>query len=584
MTIRDIAIDMVNFTLSNVNDAISFKPQLCYEVNKDQYNELKEKYIQFTGTSIRKNKSKLFFLPTNISDELQQLNNSIPEDAKRIPEDGYTYYKNRLITELDFENVKRVEKACVYIAYSALNQAINIETEPDVSVNDYDLDGLEPSESLKFSLKRGDILGFRELGHLICITPWHFHRVFKVIIGLTIREYGQLCTEFFKKNEDIIEKVKWKIGSLRSEGNVYSCLTDGNFMSDEVISYEPTDNVVLLPEYFIDPNKSKELRKNQKDLKTLSDGKCLARVEARKRRNSAMSLRIRRASVATISSNWSIQEALNYSHTPPVDAADTFSFNHNAINPDGFSLSPRDRKFKNNVGKITKTRRDNYRRNFSDSLLEHSIGCDYQRPEYSICESDDKSVPFLFTNPQIDFKFHIFDDDTSVPVHYDGLLDPYIPPVPIVSTTLLPEASLSTSLSTVANSSQDLVYNLGMDGGASIPQHSRSEILPSSSPDYDWEYYHEKSPLQCRMDSSSIHIPNQSGIQKHDFFPNSAIDIDTGASYTSTAIEPYFSSSFPPQGIEMESFFQVCPVNNVEPLMLPGAGSLPREGNDFYQF
>lgn len=115
MSIKEIALDLTIFTLTSVNDAISFKPQLCFEVPKQDYQQLKEDYINFTGTSIRKNRSKLFFLPTNVSDELQKLNASVPESAKQVPNDGRVYYKNRLITELDYENVKRVETACAFI-------------------------------------------------------------------------------------------------------------------------------------------------------------------------------------------------------------------------------------------------------------------------------------------------------------------------------------------------------------------------------------------------------------------------------------------------------------------------------------
>lgn len=84
MSIKEIALDLTVFTLTSVNDAISFKPQLCFEVPRQDYQRLKEDYINFTGTSIRKNRSKLFFLPTNVSDELQKLNASVHESAKRV--------------------------------------------------------------------------------------------------------------------------------------------------------------------------------------------------------------------------------------------------------------------------------------------------------------------------------------------------------------------------------------------------------------------------------------------------------------------------------------------------------------------
>ncbi|KAM3159992.1 hypothetical protein ACU8KH_06094 [Lachancea thermotolerans] len=364
--IKEVVLDLTNFVLSNVNDAISFKPQLCYQVPAQDYVELRERYIAFTGTSMRKNKSKLYFLPTNISDELQQLNPSIPESAKRVPRDGHVYYKNRLITELDFENVKRVELACAYIAYAAVNKATGVEVDDVVAESgDYDADSgsladpdpssagagagasgtddsdkLSPAESTLQALRRGGVIGFRELGYLVSITPWHFHRVFKVITGLTIREYGQLCTEFVKKNRDIMNACKKKVEELKSQGHSFHCFDEPEFLKDGSLCYEPTTNVVLLPEYFIDPNKSKEHKKKQKESKS-SDGKCSQRVEARKRRSSVMSGRIRRASQTSIASNSSIQDPLqsevSYPSTPQLSPSEQAAAHHSG---NSLSASP----------------------------------------------------------------------------------------------------------------------------------------------------------------------------------------------------------------------------------------------------
>ncbi|CEP61691.1 uncharacterized protein LALA0_S03e08636g [Lachancea lanzarotensis] len=353
MPIKEVALDLTNFVLSNVNDAISFKPQLCYEVPAQDYGELRERYIAFTGTSMRKNKSRLYFLPTNISDELQQLNPSVPDSAKHVPRDGHVYYKNRLITELDYENVKRVELACAYIAYAIINKSAGIEVESNSNSNSNstehresatslsELSGREdsrdssnqspadpkisPAEATALALKRGGLIGFRELGYLVNITPWHFHRVFKVITGLTIREYGQLCTEFAKKNRDIMNACNKRVQELKEQGHSYQCFSDPGFLKDGTLKYEPTRNVVLLPQYFIDPNKSKEHKKMQKENKAL-DGKCTQRVEARKRRGSIMSGRIRAASQSSVTSNSSIQEVLQvepgFPSTPLMSPSD----------------------------------------------------------------------------------------------------------------------------------------------------------------------------------------------------------------------------------------------------------------------
>lgn len=361
-SLRNIAIDMVNFTVSNVNDAISFKPHLCKEVPPEQYNSLKNWYIEFTGTSIRKNKCRLFFLPINVSDELQQLNPVIPDEVKITNPDNceLTYYKNRLITELDFENVKRVQRACIYIAYAAINQLLNIETDPSMILessqsnagqagtnssggypssshsnnnnSSANNESVDATESCYLSLKRGEVLGFRELGHLINITPWHFHRVFKVITGLTIREYGQLCVEFLKKNSTLVNPVVARVEQLKEAGDTYSCLDDDDFMIDDTLRYEYDDKCIILPDYFIDLTKSKESKRKGNDSppstassnangnghsmendhsKNQHPTSGLSRSEQRKRRSSVMIQKIRNASVCSFSTNPSIQSVMN---------------------------------------------------------------------------------------------------------------------------------------------------------------------------------------------------------------------------------------------------------------------------------
>ncbi|AEY94658.1 FAAR007Wp [Eremothecium gossypii FDAG1] len=369
MAISAIAKDITRFTLQNVNDVISFKPHLCHEVPARHYDMLRQEYISYTGTSIRKNKCKLFYLPTNVSDELNIMKQLSPDigmgsghggavqehcgvkmenNGAWAPEKngGYggnsrtVYYKKRLITELDYENVKRVEKACMLIAYAAVNQCLHIETsdgkssgglpysrsagDDDDEERDHGPGSGEEycEECARKSLERGEMLGFRELGYLINITPWHFHRVFKVLAGLTIREYGQLCCDFLKGQEDILFRVRDRVTLLRECGHSFSCLDDEEFMGEDVSAITSLDcgsledeseeaSVVVLPDYFIDPNKSKELKKKLKEQKsngTTSDHG--NRIELRKRRYSLMSHRIMKASASSIKNNPTIMDCL----------------------------------------------------------------------------------------------------------------------------------------------------------------------------------------------------------------------------------------------------------------------------------
>ncbi|SCW02556.1 LAFE_0F09054g1_1 [Lachancea fermentati] len=520
-TIKEVAIDLTNFVLSNVNEAISFKPQLCYQVPAQDYAELRERYIAFTGTSMRKNKSKLYFLPTNISDELQQLNTSIPESAKEFPTDGHVYYKNRLITELDYENVKRVELACAYIAYATVNKAVNVEmhdTGHDDSDDDMDPEKLSPAESATLALRRGGVIGFRELGYLVSITPWHFHRVFKVITGLTIREYGQLCCEFIKKNRDIMNACKKKVEELKALGHSYHCFDDPDFLKEGTLSYEPTENVVLLPEYFIDPNKSKEHKKKQKEAKN-SDGKCTQRVEARKRRSSVMSGRIRRASQSSICSNSSIQDALHNEVSFPTTPQMTSSAEQSDYSDQSESASPmmnlgltHSRSRKGSVvsgiagfpqqstnipaGKVTKRRGTAHMRNVSDPVINKNLR---SLPlEQNLTAQNVMISPLV--SPKVDFKYNMFSSgdmrpgthsarqdsgDMGFPLDFGSSVPPHVldpqdsgvyamgmqnEPVPTTSSSgdSLPSAPFTMSINDAAMFNQNVLPNANDADGSTL--------------------------------------------------------------------------------------------------------------------
>lgn len=453
--LRGVAIDMVNFTISNVNDAISFKPHLCREAPEEQYSALKNWYVEFTGTSIRKNKSKLFFLPINVSDELQQLNPVIPEEVKvkDNASNGITYYKNRLITELDYENVKRVQRACIYIAYAAVNQLLNLETDPSLALSPTSMstsstaasggsghtESSDPVESCQFTLKKGEILGFRELGHLISITPWHFHRVFKVITGLTIREYGQLCVEFLKKNSDFVDPVKKKVSQLKAMGDHYSCLDDDRFMSDELVRYECDDNCIVLQDYFIDLTKSKEYKRKSNDSPPTSNGSgdhsdsenhgSMSRSEQRKRRSSVMIQKIRSASLSTVSKNYSIQSALTNPHTPPESNNSchpltpspgiSTHLSNSTLLQRRKSRNSRNLSVVETSGMVSKPK---HMRNMSDPLygiqLDDSELAKLDHDKQIYVDNAIQQTPhqqsltdgLAFPSPQVDFKFNMFNE------------------------------------------------------------------------------------------------------------------------------------------------------------------------------
>lgn len=87
----------------------------------------------------------------------------------------------------DYDHYNLVNLACRHLAFAA-------------NVNYHHL-----NEKKK---KRGGVLGFKELALKSKLSPWHFHRVFKSITGLTPKNYGDKCWNFFKKEDEKIKSKK----------------------------------------------------------------------------------------------------------------------------------------------------------------------------------------------------------------------------------------------------------------------------------------------------------------------------------------------------------------------------------------
>lgn len=81
------------------------------------------------------------------------------------------------LTKNESEHIKLVELACRHIASAAVSNYIIHEQKKK---------------------RRGGILGFKELASKSKLSPWHFHRVFKSITGLTPKAYGDECWKFIK--------------------------------------------------------------------------------------------------------------------------------------------------------------------------------------------------------------------------------------------------------------------------------------------------------------------------------------------------------------------------------------------------
>lgn len=128
----------------------------------------------------------------------------------------------RQVTRNESEHIKLVELACRHIASAASSYK------------------LEEAETVKGSKKkrRGGVLGFKELASKSKLSPWHFHRVFKSITGLTPKSYGDQCWKFIKERERPSFGHSRR-GHFKNNEEITSSFRDGRKKRTKSISLAP---------------------------------------------------------------------------------------------------------------------------------------------------------------------------------------------------------------------------------------------------------------------------------------------------------------------------------------------------------
>lgn len=101
------------------------------------------------------------------------------------------------------DHARLVNEACLHIAAAAAaaaQQAVKSSNEEDIKNNQYaspsrnaSVDRKKQMFKLQRKKRRGGILGFKELAAKAGLSPWHFHRVFRSVTGLTPKAYGDAC-------------------------------------------------------------------------------------------------------------------------------------------------------------------------------------------------------------------------------------------------------------------------------------------------------------------------------------------------------------------------------------------------------
>lgn len=235
-----IDLDLLASTIKNVNKKIGLLPPLFDDNRKSYINainqlkniKLKNKLLQYT-------------------DLTEHINNEISNDNSTIC--GYSKVNP---SKSDLEHLKLIDMACKHIALAALSTIFGLKliydgknsngdddrdddsnereshlhqksfniiddecNEKFDNYNDDDISEIGASFNLstnqfrrgsfimkhlklKKKKRRGGVLGFKDLASKSQLSPWHFHRTFKSMTGITPKQYGDKCFKYLDFQKD----------------------------------------------------------------------------------------------------------------------------------------------------------------------------------------------------------------------------------------------------------------------------------------------------------------------------------------------------------------------------------------------
>lgn len=92
--------------------------------------------------------------------------------------------KRRRRAVLTSDHAVMVAQACRHIAEAVIEAHAEFYNHED---------SVPSPDKLGSSNRRGSIIGFKEVAAKAGLSPWHFHRVFRSITGVTPKAYGEAC-------------------------------------------------------------------------------------------------------------------------------------------------------------------------------------------------------------------------------------------------------------------------------------------------------------------------------------------------------------------------------------------------------
>ena len=183
-SLPSIDVDLLIQTVASINDQIGFLSPLLDENEERNNQKIKANIIE----SKRSNEKQILKVINN-SGMRRSLVPVINFDGKLS--------KDAALSKNDSDHYRIVDLACRHLALAA---AVSIYS-PVVPRSPGDSPGSSGSGGKK-RRRRGGVLGFKELAAKSKLSAWHFHRVFKSVIGLTPKTYGDKCWEYIKKYKD----------------------------------------------------------------------------------------------------------------------------------------------------------------------------------------------------------------------------------------------------------------------------------------------------------------------------------------------------------------------------------------------
>lgn len=222
-TFVSIDLNLLIFTVEDINRQIGFIPPLLIE-DDEKANLLKDSISKSNNDVLKKRLLSGCSYKNNNNNNHASSSGSNNLFKSGSPVDDND--ENINLTRNEFDHLKLIDLACRHIALAALSTNFGVTvlnegngfdyrtTNTDVTDRNEDSEHYPSStctsrrgslvlqqQPMKHKKRRGGVLGFKELAAKSNLSPWHFHRVFKSVTGLTPKNYGDQCWNFVHKNE-----------------------------------------------------------------------------------------------------------------------------------------------------------------------------------------------------------------------------------------------------------------------------------------------------------------------------------------------------------------------------------------------